>query len=139
MALLDYGADDYLIKPFSLDELLARVRAVLRRPSKLAPNKLTLGNICLDSISLTLAIDDCAVELPRGELRVLLALLSNLGRLTSRSRLEEAIYSFDIDVTPNAIEASISRLRRRLEAHGTAVTIVAMHGLGYALSEKPPA
>ncbi len=74
--------------------------------------------------------------LPRRELGVLITLLRNEGRLVPRQKLEEAIYSFDEEVTPNAIEAAISRLRRRLDNLNADVTITAMRGLGYILAEK---
>ena len=68
---------------------------------------------------------------------MLAALFRSHGRIIPRERLEEAIYSFDVDVTPNAIEAAISRLRRRLEAQGATIGITAMRGLGYLLAERP--
>ena len=135
--LLNAGADDYLVKPFSLDELLARIRAVLRRPRQTAPNLVQAGNIALDTESQTLTVDGKPVELPRLELRVLAALLAQRGRLLARERLEQAVYTMDAEVTPNAIEAAVSRLRRRLESHGATVTITAMRGLGYILAEPP--
>ena len=135
--LLNAGADDYLVKPFSLDELLARIRAVLRRPRQTAPNLLQAGNVALDTVSQTLTIDGVVAELPRLELRVLAALLGRHGKLLARERLEQAVYSMDAEVTPNAIEAAVSRLRRRLEARGATVTITAMRGLGYILAEPP--
>ena len=135
--LLNAGADDYLVKPFSLDELLARIRALLRRPRQTAPNLLQAGNITLDTVSQTLTVDGVPIELPRLELRVLAALLTQQGRLLARERLEQAVYSIDAEVTPNAIEAAVSRLRRRLDARGATVTITAMRGLGYILAERP--
>jgi DNA-binding response OmpR family regulator len=136
VAALNDGADDYLVKPFSLDELLARIRAVLRRPSDTVQPVLSAGSLTLDTASLTLRIDGEVAQLTRRELGVLTSLLSHRGRLVSRRKLEEAIYSFDDEVTPNAIEAAVSRLRRRLEALGAPVTITAMRGLGYILTER---
>jgi DNA-binding response OmpR family regulator len=135
---LDEGADDYLVKPFSLDELLARVRALLRRPPQTMKTILASGNVTLDTASLALAVGGQAIEAPRRELSVLTVLLRNEGRLVTRGKLEEAIYSFDDEVTPNAMEAAVSRLRRRLEAHGASVTVTAMRGLGYVLADRPP-
>lgn len=76
------------------------------------------------------------MPLPRRELGVLVTLLSNQGRLVPRRKLEEAVYSFDNEVTPNAIEAAVSRLRRRLDGLDAAVTITAMRGVGYILAES---
>jgi len=133
---LDEGADDYLIKPFPLEELLARVRALLRRPRQLAQAILALGNVTLDTQSMSLSIGGIAVELPRREAGVLAALLAAPRKLLAKQKLADAVYSFDSEVTPNAIEAVVSRLRRRLEANGANVAITAMRGLGYILAER---
>lgn len=136
--LLNAGADDYLVKPFSLDELLARIRALLRRPPQTAPSLLSLANVTLDTAAQTLAVDGAPLDLPRLELRIMATLLANRGRLLPRARLEQAVYSMDAEVTPNAMEAAISRLRRRLDSAGAGVAITAMRGLGYVLSETDP-
>jgi len=132
---LNDGADDYLVKPFSLDELLARIRALLRRPSETKQAVLTAGRLTLDTASLTLRVTGQVTRLPRREFGILVTLLSNQGRLVPRRQLEDAVYSFDNEVTPNAIEAAVSRLRRRLDGLHAAVTITAMRGLGYILSD----
>jgi DNA-binding response OmpR family regulator len=136
---LNDGADDYLVKPFSLDELLARIRALLRRPGETKQVVLTAGQLALDTESLTLRVTGNVTPLPRRELGVLLTLLNNQGRLVPRRKLEEAVYSFDNEVTPNAIEAAVSRLRRRLDSLNAAVTITAMRGVGYILAESAAA
>jgi DNA-binding response OmpR family regulator len=133
---LDLGADDYLVKPFSLDELMARVRALLRRPKLIADPVRTLGNVVLETSTLALQIAGRSIELPRRELNVLATLLAAQGRLLSKRKLEDAVYPFDSQVTPNAIEAAISRLRKRLDTHGASVEIIAMRGLGYILAER---
>lgn len=133
---LNAGADDYLVKPFSPDELLARIHALLRRRGAFAPDVLTLGNIALDTVSLTLSVADKPVKLPRREVCVLAELLRRQGRVLRREALEEAVYPFDAEVTPNAIEAAISRLRRRLDAADASVSITTLRGIGYLLSER---
>jgi DNA-binding response OmpR family regulator len=137
--VLNLGADDYIVKPFSLDELLARVRALLRRPKQISGSELRLGNVVLDTAAMTLTVDANPVELPRREFTVLATLLGANGKLVPRQRLEQTVYSFDNEVTPNAIEAAVSRLRKRLDASGAGVDIAAMRGLGYILREREPA
>jgi DNA-binding response OmpR family regulator len=109
------------------------VRALLRRPHQIASSVLTAGNVGLDTAALTLTVDSTSVDIPRRELGVLMALMSSQGRLLPKRKLVDAIYSFDQEVTPNAVEVAVSRLRRRLEACGAQVTITAMRGLGYIL------
>lgn len=133
--MLNDGADDYLVKPFSMDEFVARVRALLRRPAQTADPVLTAGNLSLDTLSLTVTVDGRVLDMPRRELMVLQALLSQRGRLLSRQKMELAIYTIGDEVTPNATEAAVSRLRRRLDQGGANVNVAAMRGLGYILSE----
>lgn len=130
---LDTGADDYLPKPFSVDELLARLRAVMRRPARLAPSVVTLGPLAfnLDERSVTLAGEP--LDLPRRELLALEALMRRAGRTVSRAALEEAVYGFDDEIASNSLDAHISRLRRKLVPAG--IEIHAMRGLGYLLRE----
>ncbi len=138
VAMLDQGADDYLVKPFSVEELLARVRALLRRPAATAPSSLAAGRLTLDTLSLTVRVGGEVVSMPRRELAVLFALLDKEGKLVARQKLENAVYSFDAEVGPNAIEAVVSRLRRRLDALEAGIGITAMRGLGYILAERLP-
>ena len=133
---LDEGADDYLIKPFSPDELLARVRALLRRPRQTLDTVLTVGNIALDTALLTVSIAGAATEMTRREITVLAMLMREQDKLVPRRKLEDAVYSADNEVSPNALEAAVSRLRRRLEQHDATVTLTTMRGLGYILAER---
>ncbi len=134
--LLDAGADDYMIKPFSSDELLARVRALLRRPPNVLNRVLSISNISLDTNSRALQVDGDSVEMTRREIAVLETLMRNRTRPVAKRALEEAVYSFAEEVSPNAIEAAVSRVRRRLDGAGARVTISAARGMGYLLSER---
>ncbi len=134
--ILEEGADDYLGKPFEMDELIARARAILRRPPQIEQSVLRISNVVLDCHRLTVQIDCHPVEFPRREVDALAILLRNGGRLVPRGKLEEALYSLDEEVTPNALEAVVSRLRKRLDQAGAAITLTAMRGLGYILSER---
>ncbi|MBU6498615.1 MAG: winged helix-turn-helix domain-containing protein, partial [Rhodospirillales bacterium] len=113
------------------------VRAVLRRHPQPAAAVLSAGHVTRDTGSLTLRVGGADLAVPPRELRVLEALMVHQGQLMGREKLEQAVYSFDDEVTPNAIEAAVSRLRRRLDQAGASVTVTAMRGLGYILAPCP--
>ncbi len=131
---LNAGADDCVPKPFPFDELLARLRALLRRPSQVVGPTYEAGNLKLDALSAAVTIGERAIALPRRELALLEVLMRNRPRPVSRNKLEQSIFTFDDDVTPNALEAAVSRLRRRLRHSDASVNVVATRGLGYSLS-----
>lgn len=133
---LNAGADDYIVKPFSDDELVARIRALGRRPHQIKDDVLTAGNVRFDTGSLALSVAGRTITLPRRELSVLSVLLSQQGRVLRREKLDKAVYSLDSEVSDNAVEAAVSRLRRRLSAAGATVDIIAMRGIGYVLTEQ---
>lgn len=130
---LDLGADDYLSKPFEWTELEARVRALLRRSLAVKTSLLEFGSISLDLKTGQVFANDIVIEIPAREVYVLRELLTANGRILSKSRMIESLGSFDDDISENAIEQYISRLRRRLS--GLGMTIKSARGLGYYLQE----
>jgi len=133
VAGLDLGADDYLVKPFEMAELLARCRALLRRPGQCLGVQLTAGDVLLDTVAHRVTVAGHEQDLGRREFALLELLLRRLGQVVPRQSVEQALYSFDQDISPNAIEAVVSRLRKRLVAAGTTVTIHTVRGVGYLL------
>ncbi|MBR1218907.1 response regulator transcription factor [Bradyrhizobium sp. U87765 SZCCT0131] len=130
---LDAGADDYLSKPFALEELLARLRAVLRRPPAMAPAVARVGQLVFNFGNREVSVGGQPIELRRRELLVLETLMRRHGRTVLRSALEEAVYSFDDEIQSNALDSHISRLRRKLDTHQAAVEIHNIRGVGYLL------
>lgn len=126
---LDAGADDYLVKPFQLVELAARIRAMARRAAGQAGSELKHGRIALDPAGQSVRIDSEPVDLTAREYALLEAFMRRAGRIVSRAYLEELLYGFEADVTSNAIEVHIASLRRKL-GHDVIDTV---RGMGYRL------
>jgi DNA-binding response OmpR family regulator len=136
VAGLNQGADDYLRKPFELDELIARIRALLRRPGEALGVKLAAGNVMLNTSDRVLTIDGIPVEFGRREINGLELLMRRAGRVVPKSAIEDAIYSFGDDLASNAIEVLVHRIRRRLQEAGADMHIHTLRGVGYVLSDK---
>lgn len=134
--LLDLGADDYLVKPIALSELEARVRALLRRGTSTVDQVITLGALRLDTVGKRAWLDDRPLELTAREWAALEFLATRTNRIISKDQLIQSLYGWDDDITPNAVEKFISRLRGKLEPAG--IVIRTVRGLGYFL-EKPDA
>jgi two-component system response regulator QseB len=129
---LDRGADDYLIKPFDLDELNARLRALMRRSAGRAVNWVECGGLRMDVAGHQVQLDGKGVDLSAREFAILQALLESTGRVVSRERLEDTLYGWDQEISSNALEVHIHHLRRKL---GSA-WIQTVRGAGYRL--HPP-
>ncbi|WP_119168185.1 response regulator transcription factor [Algihabitans albus] len=136
LAGLDGGADDYVIKPVEMPELVARCRAVLRRPGDRSGTIITLGPLSLDTATRNVSVGGHPVTLGRREVSVLEHLMRNAGRVSARAVLEEALYGIDDQVSPNALDAAVSRLRRSLEAAGCPLPIVTVRGIGWMLPRE---
>jgi DNA-binding response OmpR family regulator len=132
---LNSGADDYLIKPFHMPELIARIRALLRRPNAALGTRLSLGNLELDTASRQAFVAGANVHLTLRETTMIELLLRDQGKVVTREILENRLYSFDSELGSNALEVLIHRLRRRLQDCGANVTIHTVRGVGYLLSE----
>lgn len=130
---LDEGADDYLIKPFALEEMFARIRAVRRRPADLGAEEIRVGSLVFDVENDEATVGGVRLDLPRRELRVLATLIKRRGRTVLRETLEEAVYGFDDEVQSNTLDSHISRLRRKLTGAGADVEIHTIRGVGYLL------
>jgi two-component system OmpR family response regulator len=128
---LDLGADDYLVKPFSLHELQARVRALLRRGQGSATPTLAYGGLSFDTVSRAASTNGRPLALSAHETGVLEALLTRFGRVVSKEQLVEQLYSYDHEVSHNAIEVYVHRLRKKLT--GSGITVRTQYGRGYLL------
>lgn len=126
---LDAGADDYLIKPFDLDELLARLRAITRRKSGRSQNRIEVGKISLDTTAHQLMVGGNAIAISNKEYQLLAYLMNNAGRVIPRDRLESILYGWEGGVESNSLEVYIHNLRKKVGAE----FITTVRGVGYRL------
>jgi DNA-binding response OmpR family regulator len=132
---LDRGADDYLLKPFAMKELAARLRALLRRPGGPLGATIDIGNVSLDTTTRQVKVNGRVISISRRELDALELLMRRADQVVPKRLFEESIYGLSEEVAPNAIEALVSRLRRRLEMIEARVSIHTLRGIGYLLTE----
>jgi DNA-binding response OmpR family regulator len=134
VAGLEAGAEDYLIKPFAFDELVARLRVLLRRSGSadVAPS-VSVGRLEYDLSSREPKVGGKLLALPRRELAIMDALVRRAGRVVMREHLQDQVYGFDEEISSNALEAHISRLRKRLADAGAGVVLHGVRGIGYML------
>lgn len=128
---LDLGADDYIVKPFSLNELQARVRALLRRGHGAATPLLSYGELSFDPVGRTASVGGSPLALSVHEISVLEVLMRRFGRVVSKEQLVEQVYTYDQEVSHNAIEVYVHRLRKKIG--DTGLMVRTLYGRGYAL------
>ena len=136
VAGLNAGADDYLAKPFAMSELIARIKALLRRPGGVLGITLEAGNLSLDTIGRELSVAGKPVRLSRQELAILEQMMRRFGRIVPKAVLEEKLYGIDEEPDSNTIPVHVHHLRRQLQAASASLAIHTIRGVGYILAEN---
>jgi DNA-binding response OmpR family regulator len=129
------GADDYLVKPFALEELVARLQALLRRPGELLGRSLRVGNVTYDTEARQAFVGDAPQYFSAREVAVLELLMRRSGRVVSKKLVEDQLFGLSIDISSNAVEVYIHRLRKQLADCGANVQIHTIRGVGYLIAE----
>ena len=132
---LDAGADDYVVKPFAMTELAARLRALLRRPGQALAETLSVGNLQLHTSSRHVTANGASIHFSVREVEALELLMRREGQVVAKNSLEDSLYGLTRNVSQNSIEVLISRLRRRLNSIGAGCSIHTFHGIGYLLRD----
>ena len=133
---LNLGADDYITKPFNTEELLARIKALLRRKEKFTGDILSFNDISLDRDSFELICSSNRINLGKKEFQILEMLLLNIGKSIDKEKFIEKIWGYDTDAEYNTIEVYISFLRKKLLAVGSKTEIKSIRGIGYTIGER---
>ena len=135
---LNAGADDYLVKPFATEELVARLQALLRRPGDLLGNRLEVGDLALDVIGRQVLVAGKPEMFSAREIELLELLMRRPGRVIPKSYVEDHLFGLEQPIGSNALEVSIHRLRKRLQDIGAGVTVHTVRGVGYLIAPMAP-
>jgi len=133
---LNAGADDYMVKPFSFEELLARIRALMRRPSEAKSNLIKVGDLSLDTVSYEVKRANQPLELSAKEFALLEYMMRNAGRVLSKDMIISHVWDFDADVLPNTVEVYMGYLRNKVDKPFPKPLIHTQRGFGYLLKDK---
>lgn len=133
---LNYGADDYLVKPFAFDELLARIRVMIRRSSNMVSNVMTLANLTVDFDAETVKRDDCPITLTSKEFKILEYLLRNVNIVLTRDKISQHIWNYDYEGGSNVVDVYIRYLRKKIDDDFSPKLIHTIRGSGYVMREN---
>jgi two-component system, OmpR family, response regulator len=133
---LNAGADDYLVKPFSFEELLARIRALMRRPAAAQSNLIKVADLSLDTLSYEVKRANQSIELSAKEFALLEYMMRNSGRVLSKDNIISHVWDFDADVLPNTVEVYVGYLRNKIDRPFSKPLLHTNRGFGYLLSDK---
>lgn len=130
---LNLGADDYLVKPFEMQELIARIRALLRRPANAIDTLISIDNLKYDTVNRVTTVNGEHVSLSKREVDVFEQLVRSEGRVVPKEKIEKAVYSYGGEGSPNSVEVIIHRLRKKLQRHRAKPQVHTLRGIGYMI------